>query len=165
MPPRFPRRPTRPAAWRAVTALSLCIPGCWNDDAAGTRPVAGSPAEIGPAATTGEVRRHDFGVVLVGSTLKHTFRVTNDTAAAWALEDVVTSCSCTVPEVTPHRIAPGGHADVRAVWKTGGENHDGEKTVTVTFAPEVPGESAPAVAAGVRAANCRLSSITGRPPA
>ena len=57
------------------------------------------------------------------------------------MTDVTTSCSCTVPEVSPRTVEPGGAAAVRAVWTTGGEDYDGRKTVTVRFRDAATGEA------------------------
>jgi Protein of unknown function (DUF1573) len=67
----------------------------------------------------------DFGEVDQFSELRHTFTLTNTHPEPVEVLDVMKSCACSVTEVTPKVIPPGGTATLEVLWKLGRD--DGKK--------------------------------------
>lgn len=74
---------------------------------------------------------HDFGKVIEGEKVSHSFNFTNNGEADLIISKASASCGCTVPEYTKEPIAPGetGHIDV--VFNSEGRPGNFSKQVTV----------------------------------
>ena len=83
---------------------------------------------------------YDFGKVKQGDMVRHVFHFTNKGRQPYFIQDVKTTCGCTVPEWTRDTIRPGGAGEVRVDFNTGGKSGRQLKIIRVvgnTAPPEM----------------------------
>ena len=83
---------------------------------------------------------YDFGKVKQGEMVRHTFHFTNKGSRPYVIQDVKTTCGCTVPEWPRDTIPPGGAGEVRVNFNTGGKSGRQLKIIRVvgnTSPPEM----------------------------
>jgi hypothetical protein len=81
---------------------------------------------------TWEEKRHDFGDVVQGERMEHTFRFTNTGTAALLITNVEVSCGCTTPKGwTRDPIQPGERSELTIAFDSAGKNGKQIKVVTV----------------------------------
>ncbi|MEM7656176.1 MAG: DUF1573 domain-containing protein [Bacteroidota bacterium] len=98
------------APYAAATSLSLSTPGA-------------------PAANW-EANLHDFGQIVQGQPVSHTFFFTNTGDADLLVNKVKPSCGCTVAEYSQEAIAPGEQGFVTATYSAKGSGYF-TKSITV----------------------------------
>lgn len=76
-----------------------------------------------------DAESHNFGLVEEGVELKHTFKISNVGSAVLQLHDPYSSCGCTVPTLTKHRLKPGEQTDLVVVVDTAMKQNKVIKTV------------------------------------
>jgi hypothetical protein len=74
-------------------------------------------------------KTHDFGSVVRGPTLTHSYRITNTTATPLHISGVRVSCGCTTASALAADIAPGQSTEIVAQMDT--RRFIGPKTVTI----------------------------------
>lgn len=116
----------------AVACISLCtLLGCGS-----SKPVEQmvSTSDDVPPQRRRVVLEHDFGLLYPQQTVSHRFPIKNDTAIAWTFRNAITSCGCTVADLSSGTIAPGSseYATVRFSRKTA--PHDEKRKVGLVFA-------------------------------
>ena len=74
---------------------------------------------------------YDFGEVLGGSEIKHTFKLKNIGQKSLRIETVEQSCTCTATLVSKDEIPPGQFGIVEAVLKVPSENRQVEESINV----------------------------------
>ena len=85
----------------------------------------------GPVITW-EEKTHDFGDVIQGDRLEHTFRFTNSGTAPLIITNVEVSCGCTTPKGwTRDPLAPGEKSELTVAFNSAGKNGKQVKVVTV----------------------------------
>jgi len=85
----------------------------------------------GPMITWDE-KTHDFGDVIQGDRLEHTFRFTNSGTAPLIITNVEVSCGCTTPKGwTRDPLAPGEKSELTVAFNSAGKNGKQVKVVTV----------------------------------
>ncbi len=99
--------------------------------------VAAAPA--GNAGTSTEVTTvewegvvHDFGEIVQGTPVTHTFKVVNTGAEPLNISNVKASCGCTATDYTKEAIPPGGEGFVQARYNAAAAGVF-NKSVTVTY--------------------------------
>jgi hypothetical protein len=55
---------------------------------------------------------HDFGDVIYGNKVRHTFTFTNTGSDTLRIQKIVTTCGCTVPESYDKIVAPGASGTI-----------------------------------------------------
>lgn len=89
-------------------------------------------APIG-AAISWEKATHDFGDVIQGDKVEHTFRFTNTGNKDLVITNVQVTCGCTTPKGWPRDpIAPGGSGELTVAFNSAGKIGKQNKVVTVT---------------------------------
>lgn len=84
-----------------------------------------------PAITFAELE-HNYGKVVQGTKVEHTFTFRNSGGSPLVLSDVRGSCGCTVGKDWPrHPIKPGEKASILVAFDTNGRSGLEHKTVTV----------------------------------
>lgn len=94
---------------------------------------AAAAAPTGP--TTGikfEESTYDYGKVVDGTLVKHTYKFKNTGKEALIISDAKGSCGCTVPQWPKDPIAPGATAEINVQFDSKGKVGPQSKTVTVT---------------------------------
>ena len=75
--------------------------------------------------------RHEFGDIIQGEVIEHVFEFTNDGNAPLVLQDVKTTCGCTVPEWPRTPLAPGSTAELKVKFNSAGKIGIQNKVITV----------------------------------
>jgi hypothetical protein len=79
---------------------------------------------------------HDFGKVMEGEVVYHTYRFTNTGDEPLIIKNAKASCGCTVPQWPRNPIAPGDTGDIQVKFDTKGRGKPGggpqSKRVTIT---------------------------------
>lgn len=72
-----------------------------------------------PTSIEFEEPEFNFGTVVDGEMVKHTFKFTNTGDKSLVLFDVKTTCGCTVPENWPkHPISPGDGGEIEVIFNS-----------------------------------------------
>ncbi|MGB3616703.1 MAG: DUF1573 domain-containing protein [Catalinimonas sp.] len=83
-------------------------------------------AEISFPETT-----HNFGRVVAGQKVRHTYTFENTGAAPLLIESASASCGCTVPDWPKTPIAPGESGEIKVEFNSSGRVGQQSKTVTI----------------------------------
>jgi len=65
--------------------------------------------------------KKDFGDIIQGEKVEHTFRLENTGGAPLVISNVAATCGCTVPAWPKEPIAPGDHADIKVTFNSAGK--------------------------------------------
>lgn len=74
---------------------------------------------------------HDFGVVIQGEVVIHTFQFKNTGSEDLIIRSISSTCGCTVPTYTKKPIAPGESGKVEVSFSSAGRKGRQHKAVTV----------------------------------
>lgn len=77
-------------------------------------------------------RTFDFGVIIQGENVVHTFEVENKGDANLVISSASASCGCTVPSFSKEPILPGKVGKVDVAFSSAGRSGKQIKTVTLT---------------------------------
>ena len=75
--------------------------------------------------------RYEFGDIIQGDIIEHVFEFTNSGNAPLVLQDVKTTCGCTVPEWPRSPLAPGATAELKVKFNSAGKIGIQNKVITV----------------------------------
>ena len=75
--------------------------------------------------------KYDFGKIITGDKVNHTFRFKNIGKSPLIIESAVSSCGCTVPQFSNKPVAPGDSGTVQVQFDSNGKL--GQQTRTVTL--------------------------------
>ena len=78
-----------------------------------------------------ETKAHDFGDVKQGQTVTHTFQYKNTGTDTLKIDNIVSSCGCTVPKDYAKSIPPGGNATITVQFDSTGKMGVVNKTLTI----------------------------------
>jgi len=78
-----------------------------------------------------EKTEYDFGKLIQGEKVSYTFKFENKGDANLLIEDIRTSCGCTVPEYTEKPIAPNTTGEIKITFNTTGKLGKQHKTITI----------------------------------
>lgn len=119
----------RGSSRRVGVALILGVAACWA--------LAG-PAFAGPRLSP-EHRAHDFGTVLQGKIVEHSFPFTNTGDADLVIEEVSTPCGCTAVLADKTVVAPGEASSIDVTYDSAARSGVVERIITVlSNDPEEP---------------------------
>jgi uncharacterized protein DUF1573/flagellar associated PapD-like protein len=124
----------------SMLAIELAGQGrCWAQSAApGAQSAASSAAVAGPRVQMLNPV-YDFGTVLEGQHVTHSFTIKNIGAKDLILSGVKTSCGCTAAAPSLNRVPPGGESDIAVNFDTHFQKGHRERTITVyTNDPATP---------------------------
>lgn len=76
--------------------------------------------------------RFDFGEVLEGDIVRHTFKFKNTGKIPLVISEARSTCGCTVPTWPKEAIPPGGEGKIEVKFNTEHKTGDQEKPVTIT---------------------------------
>lgn len=74
----------------------------------------------------------DFGIIIQGEKVSHTFRFTNEGKSTLIISNVHAGCGCTVPKFSKDPIAPGGQGEIEVTFDSSGRSGMQSKNVTVS---------------------------------
>ncbi|WP_201978234.1 DUF1573 domain-containing protein [Hymenobacter rubidus] len=112
-----------------LLALSLTA-AAYTAQAQATPAAAKAGATAGPAITFEEVK-YDFGSVVQGGTVDHTFKFKNTGTAPLVISNIGVSCGCTTPEWTKDPVMPGKTGTIAAHFNSAGKMGMQNKVLTI----------------------------------
>jgi hypothetical protein len=131
----------------ALALLTSVFTGCDQNNATSTGEASGSVAATSDATTEDntateatpeaaaqiifEENEYDFGRVVAGEVVKHTFKFTNTGSVPLLIQHASASCGCTVPRWPKEPIAPGETGEIAVEFNSQGRVGSQNKTVTV----------------------------------
>lgn len=86
----------------------------------GRKEVEGSSNSLNKNITsvTTDQTSHDFGVILAGSEVTHSFRITNSGVDPLEIATIKSNCGCIVPKWPREPVPPGGSITLEILFKT-----------------------------------------------
>jgi hypothetical protein len=85
------------------------------------------------AKFTWEKATHDFGDILQGDKVEHTFKFTNTGDKELIITNVEVTCGCTTPKGWPRDpIPPGGSGEITIAFNSTGKIGKQNKVITIT---------------------------------
>ncbi|HMR44119.1 MAG TPA: DUF1573 domain-containing protein [Saprospiraceae bacterium] len=94
---------------------------------------ANAPADTSfVAKITFEQERYEFGEVLEGDIVRHTFKFKNTGKIPLIISEARSTCGCTVPTWPKEAIPPGSEGKIEVQFNTEHKTGDQEKPVTIT---------------------------------
>ena len=151
-------------------ALSLTV-AAYTAQAQTTTPTIKAAGPVaGPAITFEEVK-YDFGSVVQGGTVDHTFKFKNTGTAPLVINNIGVSCGCTTPEWTKAPVLPGKTGTIAAHFNSTGkvgmqnkvltiESNAAAGSTTVSLVGEVKEASATATTSEVKTETATASTHT-----
>ncbi|WP_072053007.1 DUF1573 domain-containing protein [Hymenobacter terrenus] len=112
-----------------LLALSLTA-AAYTAQAQATQPAKPAGPTAGPAITFEEVK-YDFGSVVQGGTVDHTFKFKNTGTAPLVISNIGVSCGCTTPEWTKDPVLPGKTGTIAAHFNSAGKMGMQNKVLTI----------------------------------
>ncbi len=113
-----------------LLALSLTA-AAYTAQAQATQPAPKAAGTVaGPAITFEEVK-YDFGSVVQGGTVDHTFKFKNTGTAPLVISNIGVSCGCTTPEWTKAPVMPGKTGTIAAHFNSTGKMGMQNKVLTI----------------------------------
>ena len=112
-----------------LLALSLTA-ATYTAQAQAAKPAANAGPVAGPAITFEEVK-YDFGSVVQGGTVDHTFKFKNTGNAPLVISNIGVSCGCTTPEWTKAPVMPGKTGSITAHFNSTGKIGMQNKVLTI----------------------------------
>lgn len=104
-----------------IVAGALLVGACTSNQGANAEERMAEYAEYvdEPTQITFDNPEHNFGKVVDGDMVKHTFTFTNTGEKNLVIFDVKTTCGCTVPEDWPkHPIEPGDGGEIKVIFNS-----------------------------------------------
>ncbi|MCK4662847.1 MAG: DUF1573 domain-containing protein [Bacteroidales bacterium] len=74
---------------------------------------------------------HDFGVIIQGEKVSHTFTYKNAGKSDLIIRSARASCGCTVPKFSKEPLAPGDEAEIEVIFNSSGRKGSQHKTITI----------------------------------
>ncbi|MBI9067398.1 MAG: DUF1573 domain-containing protein [Salinivirgaceae bacterium] len=78
-----------------------------------------------------ENEEHDFGILLQGEKVSHTFKFKNIGKQDLIVKDASASCGCTVPKFSQKPIAPGEEGEIEVIFDSNRRSGRQVKSITV----------------------------------
>jgi len=113
-----------------LLALSLTAAAC-TAQAQTTPPAAKTAGPVAGPAITFEESKYDFGSVVQGGTVDHTFKFKNTGTAPLVISNIGVSCGCTTPEWTKAPVLPGKTGSIAAHFNSTGKMGMQNKVLTI----------------------------------
>lgn len=139
-PPPVPSRSQEPAELLPLAEAGRPLKGDHDMARIPKQTPAPQPAPEGAALARLDLPNdsHDFGLVPTKPDVAHVFAVQNTGTADLEIRNLVTSCACTVAELSSRVIPPGQRADLTVTFDPDYHATQGEVTRLVWFATNDP---------------------------
>ena len=120
----------------AALLMALAAPGSRLAQSAAPASQSGAKSPAPAAAASAPKAQvvnpvYDFGTVLEGQRVVHSFAIRNVGTKDLILNGVKTSCGCTVAAPSLNRVPPGGESQVAVTFDTHFQKGHRERTITV----------------------------------
>ncbi len=127
-----------------LIAACLILGSCANDksnqkeDAAVSADLVTNPVTASGKKAKSELplmefvsEEHDFGLIVQGETVSHTFKFKNVGGADLIISSVSATCGCTATKWSREPIKPGGEGSIEVVFNSSGRSGTNHKEVKV----------------------------------
>jgi hypothetical protein len=84
-----------------------------------------------PKLDFGNDTSHDFGTIIEGERVEHTFKFTNTGTADLVISSATASCGCTIPSPPKEPIAPGEEGEIKVEFNSAGKSAMQTKDITI----------------------------------
>jgi uncharacterized cupredoxin-like copper-binding protein len=84
-----------------------------------------------PKLDFGNDMSHDFGTIIEGEKVEHTFKFTNTGDADLVISSATASCGCTIPSPPKEPIAPGEEGEIKVEFNSAGKSAMQTKDITI----------------------------------
>lgn len=128
----------------SIILLSVLGMGCGNQNGKGTEKGKVSPDLVtNPITASGEKAKsnlpvmtfaseeHDFGLIVQGEKVAHTFTFTNTGGSELVISNVSATCGCTTPEWSKEPVRPGETGKIEVVFNSAGRSGMENKEVKI----------------------------------
>jgi len=113
-----------------IVAMAACNPGTTDETMdASVIETDGSLKE--PAFDFNGVTAWDFGKIIEGERVEHTFKFKNTGKANLVIASCTASCGCTIPEWPKEAIAPGESGEIKVEFNSSGKSDMVTKDITI----------------------------------
>ena len=128
---------------RVIAGLCLILPlalvGACRKDAPAPAPADSASPTTGQPKLELPTKRHDFGALDEGVTVSHEFTLKNSGASPLKIDQVRSTCGCTVAKLETKELAPGASTKLAVKFNTKNRQGAQRKTITITSNdPESP---------------------------
>ncbi|MBD2770005.1 DUF1573 domain-containing protein [Hymenobacter sp. BT664] len=113
-----------------LLALSLTA-AAYSAQAQASKPADKAAGTVAGPAITFEESKYDFGSVVQGGTVDHTFKFKNTGTAPLIISNIGVSCGCTTPEWTKEPVQPGKTGTIVAHFNSTGKMGMQNKVLTI----------------------------------
>jgi hypothetical protein len=121
-----------------LVIIAMLASACGNRSGDGSADSKQQHESTGTAEMIFSQYEHNFGQVTEGEKIGFVFEFENKGPDDLVIEDVTTSCGCTVPKYDTRPIHPGGTGNLEVVFNTSGYNGIQAKTIKVKSNATVP---------------------------
>lgn len=111
----------------------MAAPSIRNSDIVRSPVSANAPADTNDVAKMTFVETtYEFGEVLEGDIVEHTFKFTNTGTQALLISNARSTCGCTVPQWPKNPILPGEEGEISVKFNTANKKSRQTKPVNIT---------------------------------
>ena len=114
----------------AAAGLAL-LAGCPYAGDHSNAPPTPAPARV--EQTAFRTITHDFGVVRPGRPVSHRFTIANPSHSTWTVEQIRTSCGCTVAQLTSDMVPSGGKVEAEFSYRPPTQLGDDRRVIDLFF--------------------------------
>ncbi|MCQ2605227.1 MAG: DUF1573 domain-containing protein [Bacteroidales bacterium] len=118
----------------AVFALLTICAGCNNSNS--NKEEAKSTDTV--AAITFDSKNYQFGEIVKGEIVEHTYTFTNTGTIDLQIQEVDPSCGCTTPEWTQEPIKPGQKGKIRVKFDTQHQSYGNKQKQVSVYSNTIP---------------------------
>lgn len=123
--------------------MALCLASCGNDSGNESTNEVTTDLVKNPVTASGEKTKsnlpvmefeqtsHDFGMIVQGEKVSHTFKFTNTGGSNLVISQASSTCGCTVPNFSKRPIKPGAKGTIEVVFNSAGRSGSNTKSVRI----------------------------------
>lgn len=111
--------------------MLFIIAACGNKSRNGEKKTDSQTPDTGKAVITFSEYEHDFGKVKGGEKIAYIFKFQNTGTSDLVINNVITTCGCTVSKYDRKPVAPGKSGTIEAIFDTSGRDGIQTKTIIV----------------------------------
>lgn len=113
-----------------LTVIAMASLSCQSDNAKESEKIK-KAEQLDPTTVDFAETEYDFGTVVEGEKVEHSFEFTNTGDKELIVVDAKGSCGCTVPTFPKEPIPPGQKANIDVVFDSEGRVGEVQKSVTI----------------------------------
>lgn len=115
----------------AVTALYGCSESTKKTETLSADVIETDNGSIKEPQITFSHLTHDFGTIVEGERVEHTFKFENTGKSNLVISSATASCGCTIPNWPKEPIAPGEKGEIKVEFNSAGKRDMVSKDITI----------------------------------